>query len=49
MQVKAGSLFDNILITDDPDYAKQVAEETTLKNKDVSFSFGAVFSAQLLR
>ncbi|BBN17635.1 calreticulin [Marchantia polymorpha subsp. ruderalis] len=33
-QVKAGSLFDNILITDDPDYAKQVAEETTLKNKD---------------
>ncbi|KAL3680003.1 hypothetical protein R1sor_022959 [Riccia sorocarpa] len=33
-QVKAGSLFDNILVTDDPEYARQVAEETTLKNKD---------------
>nr|XP_028957346.1 calreticulin-3-like isoform X2 [Malus domestica] len=26
-QVKAGSVFDNILICDDPDYAKQVVEE----------------------
>nr|WMP39828.1 calreticulin-3 [Solanum melongena] len=26
-QVKAGSLFDNILICDDPDYAKKVIEE----------------------
>ncbi|KAH9552648.1 hypothetical protein CY35_09G077500 [Sphagnum magellanicum] len=33
-QVKAGSIFDNILITDDPDYAKAVAEETWQKNKD---------------
>ncbi|KAL2613008.1 hypothetical protein R1flu_024700 [Riccia fluitans] len=33
-QVKAGSLFDNILVTDDPEYARQVAEETTLKNKE---------------
>jgi calreticulin len=42
-QVKAGSIFDNILITDDPDYAKAVAEETWQKNKDVrssSYFFG---------
>jgi len=27
-QVKSGTLFDNVLITDDPEYAKQLAEET---------------------
>ncbi|PKU71641.1 calreticulin [Dendrobium catenatum] len=27
-QVRAGTLFDNILICDDPEYAKKVAEET---------------------
>ncbi|RHN69968.1 hypothetical protein MtrunA17_Chr3g0130491 [Medicago truncatula] len=27
-QVKSGTLFDNVVITDDPEYAKQVAEET---------------------
>jgi len=27
-QVKAGSIFDNILVTDDPEYAKQFAEKT---------------------
>lgn len=27
-QVKAGSVFDNILVTDDPEYAKKFAEET---------------------
>ena len=26
-QVKAGSVYDNILICDDPEYAKQVVEE----------------------
>lgn len=35
-QVKAGSVFDNILITDDPEYAKQFAEETWGKIKEVS-------------
>uniref|UniRef100_A0A9I9CIM6 Calreticulin n=1 Tax=Cucumis melo TaxID=3656 RepID=A0A9I9CIM6_CUCME len=34
-QVKSGTLFDNVLITDDPEYAKQVAEETWGKNKEV--------------
>ncbi|KAJ7521554.1 hypothetical protein O6H91_19G059500 [Diphasiastrum complanatum] len=34
-QVKAGSLFDNILICDDPAYAKQIAEETWGVNRDV--------------
>ncbi|KAL0919499.1 hypothetical protein M5K25_011594 [Dendrobium thyrsiflorum] len=33
-QVKSGTLFDNVLITDDPEYAKRVAEETWGKNKD---------------
>ncbi|CAA0827278.1 Calreticulin-1 [Striga hermonthica] len=33
-QVKSGTLFDNILITDDPEYAKQVAEDTWGKQKD---------------
>ncbi|XP_020240461.1 calreticulin [Cajanus cajan] len=33
-QVKSGTLFDNVLITDDPEYAKQLAEETWGKQKD---------------
>ncbi|KVH99491.1 Calreticulin, partial [Cynara cardunculus var. scolymus] len=33
-QVKAGTLFDNVLICDDPEYAKQLAEETWGKQKD---------------
>ncbi|KAG2695761.1 hypothetical protein I3760_07G028000 [Carya illinoinensis] len=33
-QVKSGTLFDNVLITDDPEYAKQLAEETWGKHKD---------------
>lgn len=35
LQVKAGSLFDNILVTDDVEYAKSFAEETWGKNKEV--------------
>lgn len=38
LQVKAGSVFDNILICDDPQYAKQVVEEI-LSNREVSFCF----------
>nr|ABK21774.1 unknown [Picea sitchensis]ACN40066.1 unknown [Picea sitchensis] len=33
-QVKSGTLFDNILVSDDPEYAKKVAEETWGKHKD---------------
>ncbi|XP_047326722.1 calreticulin-like [Impatiens glandulifera] len=33
-QVKSGTLFDNVLITDEPEYAKKVAEETWGKQKD---------------
>ncbi|KAJ1686023.1 hypothetical protein LUZ63_017413 [Rhynchospora breviuscula] len=33
-QVKSGTLFDNFLICDDPEYAKKFAEETWGKNKD---------------
>lgn len=41
VQVKAGSVYDNILISDDPAYAKQVVEEV-FSNREVcviSFSF----------
>ncbi|MQM13058.1 hypothetical protein Taro_045980 [Colocasia esculenta] len=33
-QVKSGSIFDNILVTDDPEYAVKLAEETWGKHKD---------------
>ncbi|XP_031498693.1 calreticulin [Nymphaea colorata] len=33
-QVKSGTLFDNILLTDDPEYARKFAEETWGKLKD---------------
>ncbi|VFQ72477.1 unnamed protein product [Cuscuta campestris] len=33
-QVKAGSLFDNILICDDPQYAKEVVNEIWAKNRE---------------
>lgn len=39
MQVKAGSVYDNILICDDPDYAREVVEETWAKNKEVQLLF----------
>ncbi|XP_039120820.1 LOW QUALITY PROTEIN: calreticulin-like [Dioscorea cayenensis subsp. rotundata] len=34
-QVKSGTLFDNIIICDDPEYAKKLAEDTWGKNKDI--------------
>ncbi|WJZ88198.1 hypothetical protein VitviT2T_007523 [Vitis vinifera] len=33
-QVKAGSVFDNILICDDPEYARQVVEDVWGKNRE---------------
>jgi calreticulin len=33
-QVKSGTIFDNVLITDDPDYAKQYGEETWRKTAE---------------
>ncbi|XP_020576981.1 calreticulin-3 [Phalaenopsis equestris] len=33
-QVKAGSVFDNILICDDPEYAKQVVAEIWTRNRE---------------
>jgi flagellar biosynthesis component FlhA len=38
MQVKGGSVFDNILICDDPDYAKQVVEEVFANREVLPFS-----------
>lgn len=34
-QVKSGTLFDNVLICDDPDYAMKLVEATWGKQKDV--------------
>ena len=34
LQVKAGSVYDNILICDDPEYAKEVVQEV-LSNREV--------------
>ena len=39
IQVKSGTLFDNIIITDDPALAKKFAEDTWGKHKEVCFSF----------
>ncbi|KAL4202440.1 hypothetical protein AMTRI_Chr02g221060 [Amborella trichopoda] len=33
-QVKSGTLFDNVLVCDDPEYAKKLVEETWGKQKD---------------
>jgi calreticulin len=33
-QVKSGTIFDNVLITDDPEYAKQYGEETWRKTAE---------------
>merc|ERR1712142_845070 len=33
-QVKSGTIFDNFLITDDPEFAKKVGEETFGETKD---------------
>ena len=38
-QVKTGTLFDNILICDDPEYAKKFAGETWGTHKDVCCGF----------
>ncbi|KAK4762354.1 hypothetical protein SAY86_008122 [Trapa natans] len=40
-QVKAGSVFDNILICDDPDYAKQVVEEVFVNREAEKEAFEA--------
>lgn len=38
MQVKAGAVFDNILICDDPEYAKDVVQEV-FTNREVCLGF----------
>jgi calreticulin len=37
--VKAGSIYDNILICDDPQYAKQAVEEFKVNNREVKNCF----------
>jgi hypothetical protein len=36
LQVKGGSVFDNILLCDDPEYAKQVVADWFANNKEVT-------------
>lgn len=44
--MKSGTLFDNVLLSDDPEYAKKVAEETWGKQKDVCcISFRTILSS----
>ena len=37
LQVKAGAVFDNVLICDEPEYAKQVVQEV-FANREVQSS-----------
>lgn len=37
--MKAGSIYDNILICDDPQYAKQTVDEYFANNREVSVYF----------
>lgn len=46
--MKAGSIFDNILVTDDPAYAKQFAQETWGKIKEVR-SFAYIITYMIVR
>jgi calreticulin len=41
--VKAGSIYDNILICDDPQYAKQAVEEFMVNNREVKNCFHTVY------
>jgi hypothetical protein len=47
MQVKAGSVYDNVLICDDPDYAKQVVEEVFANREVRPFSLISIVKFQL--
>ena len=47
MQVKAGSVFDNILICDDPEYAKRVVEETWAINREVGMKSSIFIASKM--
>lgn len=47
LQVKAGSVYDNILVCDDPEYAKEVVQEV-LANREVCQSLALAGEHQLL-
>ena len=38
LQVKAGSIFDNILISDDPEYARSMVDDYFAQHREVGFS-----------
>lgn len=42
MQVKGGSVYDNVLICDDPDYATQVVEEVFANREVWPFSLNFI-------
>jgi len=37
LQVKAGSIFDNILICDDPAYARSIVDDYFAQHREVDF------------
>lgn len=47
MQVKGGSVYDNVLICDDPDYAKQVVEEVFANREVWPFSLNFIVRFQI--
>lgn len=44
--MKAGSIYDNILICDDPQYAKQIVEEYMVNYREVSVCFQTFASVE---
>lgn len=47
MQVKGGSVYDNVLICDDPDYAKKVVEEVFANREVWPFSLNFIVRFQI--
>lgn len=46
LQVKAGSIFDNILICDDPQYARSIVDDYFDQHREVDFlAFGYLFAS----
>ena len=48
LQVKSRTLFDNILVCDDLEYAKKLVDETWGKHKDVSCFLETILFSSLL-
>lgn len=49
VQVKSGSVFDNILICDDPEYAKQVVQEVFANREVIKLLYTVTDGLQFIR